>query len=177
MLPDLTDDDLRVCRRAAGTDQIRRVLGIGHAALTSLDGHSRQCIAGRDQALAFTRWKHKASCSHRLLEQVLRRHRLDSRARPLKEQVEVFRRPTRLRSRPKLHRRHRAPRPHPLLHDPRPKDGSQAYTQPAAHMPKRTGPAVKVPPKVPPSIPGNNCRWCRSPRHSKRSPGSSFHRS
>ena len=41
----------------------------------------------------------------------------------------------------------------------------------------QTGPAVKVPPKVPPSIPGNNCRWCRSPRHSKRSPGSSFHRS
>ena len=47
----LTDDDLRVLLRSLGTDQLRRVMGIGHSALLQMDAHYATRIQLRDQAL------------------------------------------------------------------------------------------------------------------------------
>ena len=54
-LPALTDDDLRVLLRSLGTDQLRRVMGIGHSALLQMDAHYATRIQLRDQALALAK--------------------------------------------------------------------------------------------------------------------------
>ncbi|CAE7617433.1 unnamed protein product [Symbiodinium sp. CCMP2456] len=54
-MEELSDDDIRVLMRASGASQCRRMLGIGHDALLSLDGQYRQRIATRDAALNFAK--------------------------------------------------------------------------------------------------------------------------
>ena len=53
--PNFADDDLRVLLRSLGTDQLRRVMGIGHSALTQMDAHYATRIQLRDQALAMAK--------------------------------------------------------------------------------------------------------------------------
>ena len=50
-LEQLTDDDLKVCLRAAGNEQIWRLLGLGHACLFTLDAQYALRVAARDRTL------------------------------------------------------------------------------------------------------------------------------
>eukprot|EP00439_Symbiodinium_sp_Y106_P070002 s1939_g12.t1 len=54
-IPNFADDDLRVLLRSLGTDQLCRVMGIGHSALMQMDAHYATRIQLRDQALAMAK--------------------------------------------------------------------------------------------------------------------------
>ena len=46
-IPALDDDDIRVLLRSLGSEQVRRMLALGHGVLMQMDGHYAACIAAR----------------------------------------------------------------------------------------------------------------------------------
>ena len=47
--------DLKVLLRSAGSDQLRRIMGVGHASLMQMDAHYATRIQLRDEALEFAK--------------------------------------------------------------------------------------------------------------------------
>ena len=51
----LWDEDLKVLLRSAGSDQLRRIMGVGHASLMQMDAHYATRIQLRDEAWEFAK--------------------------------------------------------------------------------------------------------------------------